>query len=612
MPATGIASTVIRAASSHCRLSLSAIHHLSSDFHDGSTGKTRFPDDIDVVLASELVFTLSSVHNGVKVSSADILKSQLAQHMVDYFQANATELGMNTVSSMYIDGDDGLPKLKLVPSCCFIPSCEIPRVHVTLVAIDLNYIWHTSKSDSELVSNSLVHPFSTHLSLPFQMLLDNVLRRFVTWHLVRRYPLIFGPWCQQLEIEKPYFDKIFRSISNIIQRSPRLSFRKNCERMIRTMQEQHAATLSAATVSLATYFGSDDDACEPADGFREPALNDEEAFCLSMELRYRTSMHRPQFKGSTRMLRADGSDDDELSQDLSLLTPDCSQRFDENFLWHDPTPSATLSDYKFDFDVPLICFPSPGSNIEQSCAMDLGLEIEYQEDPSEIWSDIDVDELLSLTSDDEPEHSAMARPEPCFHSKASVEDGSIFAFISPLEPPRHSRDLTDSNRHFRSHDLPLDWNVNTNTKATDASHADGSPDFPLYLSDLGEIQSISPPATSGLAFRQGTAEFSFPGLSTKQATKHCLEDTKTDLDLPQTPITASASDDLDLEMFFDSDSDSHNLEQFDDNDEAFSGVGHLLTLANTCPGPDLERALEHQAEDSNGKATDVGVNGAFF
>jgi alpha-N-acetylglucosamine transferase len=62
----------------------------------------------------------------VKVSSGDILKSELAQHLADYFQAvkihttsvsprnniqqNAAELGIAPVSGMYIDREDGLPK----------------------------------------------------------------------------------------------------------------------------------------------------------------------------------------------------------------------------------------------------------------------------------------------------------------------------------------------------------------------------------------------------------------------------------------------------------------------------------------------------------------------
>lgn len=110
------------------------------------------------------------------------------------------ELGIARVSSMYLD-EDGLPKctlhicyllvvpsdalcapVKVVSSRCLTPESELRRVHVTLVGIDLHYAWNT---DSESTSNSLVHPFATHLSLPFKMLLDNVICRFFTWHLVR-------------------------------------------------------------------------------------------------------------------------------------------------------------------------------------------------------------------------------------------------------------------------------------------------------------------------------------------------------------------------------------------------------------------------------------------
>ncbi|KAJ7645527.1 hypothetical protein DFH06DRAFT_1211619 [Mycena polygramma] len=240
--------SAVRAASPHCRLALTAVHRVSTA-RNGPLIKTRVPDDVDVVLASDLVFTLSGVLNGVKLASDEILRSQLAQHLVDYFQANTTELGIARVSSMYLD-DDGLPKctplhrlylpavclmpsvlipVKIVSSRCLTPESELRRVHVVLVGIDLNYVWHTN---SESTSNSLVHPFSTHLSLPFKMLLDNVITRFFTWQLVRRYPLIFGPWCQQLDIERPYFDKIFRSISSIVARSPDPSFRKKCNRML--------------------------------------------------------------------------------------------------------------------------------------------------------------------------------------------------------------------------------------------------------------------------------------------------------------------------------------------------------------------------------------------
>ncbi|KAJ7043917.1 hypothetical protein C8F04DRAFT_683389 [Mycena alexandri] len=290
-PRISMLTASLRVASDHCRLALNVVHALQSEY-DGPPPKTRFPEDVDVVLASDLVFTLLGVLNGVKIAPDDLLRSQLAQHLVDYFQANAKELGLAAVSSMYL-GDDGLPKLKVVSSRGLTPDSELRRVHVTLVGIDLNYVWRTN---SDSTSNSLVHPFSTHLSLPFKILLDNVICRLVKWQLVRRYPLIFGPWCQQLHIERPYFDQIFRSILAIIARSPNPSFRKKCNRMLQTMQERHSTSFTAAAASLATYFGSSEDSHEMDEDSEYPVLTDEEAFSLSMEIRYRTCLRRPQFK----------------------------------------------------------------------------------------------------------------------------------------------------------------------------------------------------------------------------------------------------------------------------------------------------------------------------
>ncbi|KAJ7288490.1 hypothetical protein C8J57DRAFT_1280428 [Mycena rebaudengoi] len=568
------ASTTIRTASSHCRLSLNAVHHLEADSKHTLPVKTRFPDDVDVVVASDLVLSLSGVVDRVKVSSGDILKSELAQHLADYFQAvkihttsvsprnnihqNAAELGIAPVSSMYIDSEDGLPKLKLVFSRCLVPESEIRRVHVTLVAMDLNYIWHTSKSDSESASNSLINPFSTHLSLPFRMLLDNAICRFVTWHLVRRYPLIFGRWCQQLDIEKPYFEKIFRSISNIMERSSRSAFRKKCARMLANMQEQHAMAFSSATSSLTTYFGSSADSADDED--RQPALTEEEAFGLSMEIRYRTSMRRLQFKGSTRTPRADGSDDEELSQDHSLLTPDSSPRFDEDFLWPDASLSTVLPDFGYSFDPHLDRIPSPRSNMEHRYDTNTGLDI----DPLGMWSDIEVDDSLTLSSDDEPSLAVHFASPIGFHQDA------LFAPITPpavLKLLRHGQadDKTGSHRIGGTHNLFSGPDVNKDLEAVlNTSHTNWSPDLPVSRSNTERIHSSSPPATSRapLSSPPGTAGVSFSGLSSK----HCQEDTEA---RPEPPIIVS--DDFDLEMFFDSDCDKHDLEEFDDGDALRSG-----------------------------------------
>ncbi|KAJ7164632.1 hypothetical protein C8R43DRAFT_1122509 [Mycena crocata] len=537
------ASTVVRAASTHSRLALHAAHSLFSSAHDVPAKKTRFPEDVDVVLASDsLVFTLSGVLNGARIPPADVLDSQLAQHLVDYFQAvntcpvppfhtvnananaqNAAELGLAPISSMYL-GEDGLPKLNVRSSRCLPPESELRRVHVTLVGIDLKYVWQT-----ESTSNSLIHPFATHLSLPFQLLLDNVICRFFTWHLVRRYPLIFGPWCQQLDVERPYFDKIFNAISNMIERSPNPSFRKKCGRMLKTMQEHHAASFTAASASLATYFGLETDSHDEG-----PVLTDQEGFSLSMEIRYRACMRRPQFKGSTRTPRVnDGSDDDELSQ---VLTPESSQCFDENYLWRNTT-AAPSADLEIDFDLP------PDANIERCFPLDMGMDIEYQ-DPSELWSDND-DDLLSLSSDDE-----ASAPGSQHLSTDSTDDG--FSLVTP------------------SPELGLDLDVTMDGTLRE-SHTHWSPDA-VFHTHTTRIESLSPSASSaGHLFRPGTAEACFPGLSPKH----------------------HQANDLDFELCFDSDSDL---------EEAKDGPGHLRS---TYGNPE-ELLLEHQ-DSNGGTAPEDGA-----
>ncbi|KAJ7175476.1 hypothetical protein C8R46DRAFT_1213944 [Mycena filopes] len=528
----------VRAASGHCGLVLNTVHRVQSEY-DGPALKTRFPQDVDVVLASDLVFTLSGVLNGVQIAPDELLRSQLAQHLVHYFQANAKELGLVAVSSMYL-ADDGLPKLKVVSSRGGLGAdSELRRVHVTLVGIELNYVWRTN---SDSTSSSLVHPFSTHLSLPFKMLLDDVICRFFKWHLVRRYPLIFGPWCQ-LHIERLYFDKIFSSISGIIARSPNPSFRKKCNRMLQTIQESHCTSFTAAAASLATYLGSSEDSHEMDQDSEHPALTDEEAFSLSMEIRYRTSLRRPLFKGTTQAHQADdGSDDDELSQDQALLTPESSQRFDEEYLWRNP-----VNDFEgLDLDLPL---PWPSPNIDKCPAP--GIAIEYQ-DPFEFWSDPDgvdndADDLLNLFSDDEVDRFSQ-RDVHSQNPDTEVTEAE-FSLVIPGSPLPGYRLPCE---------LGLGWDDVNMDRAWDEGHAERSPDTPLLQTLPTRIECLSPPEEDDgeHPLHQGTTERYFPGLSRM----HCQA--------------------ADLELSFDSDSD-HDLEEFED---VLHGTALLPTTCAVIPG----------------------------
>ncbi|KAF7297789.1 hypothetical protein MKEN_01402600 [Mycena kentingensis (nom. inval.)] len=322
----------IRAADSHCRVSLTA----APAFSETSCAAA------DVLLAPQLTLAISGVLNSSLVPPTDILASQLAQHLVNYLQANATELGI-AVSSLYLDADN-LPKLRITSTRCSSDGPHLQRAHVLLTSIKLKYAWTTADP-----TNTRIHPFAATLALPFRILLDNVVQRFVTWQLVRRYPLIFGSWAQQLDVERPYFKKLFRSVSRIATRSPNDVFRRKCTRMLETMKEQHETDFAATSADEA------------------PLLDDEQALCLSMELCYRNHLRRPLFKGSSRTVPTRGDSDNELSQEAVTT----QQQFDEGYLW-DPPPEE----------------PKP---------------VEYQ-DPFDFWHDSDAEddivEVLSVSSDE--------------------------------------------------------------------------------------------------------------------------------------------------------------------------------------------------------------------
>ncbi|KAG7443004.1 uncharacterized protein BT62DRAFT_345002 [Guyanagaster necrorhizus] len=154
--------------------------------------QSRIPDNVDILLASSLTFTISGLLDKKKVSADCIQRSHLARHIVEYLKTNAALLGLSTISDVHLGDDNGVPTFTVHSSRCMPSSSEMKSMHLTLTTIHLRYEWRDITSPDS--SNQLNHPFSPNLSLPFLTLLDNVIGRFVTWHLVKRYPLIFGTW----------------------------------------------------------------------------------------------------------------------------------------------------------------------------------------------------------------------------------------------------------------------------------------------------------------------------------------------------------------------------------------------------------------------------------
>jgi len=182
-------SSVVRVASEHFSLSIQARHCLligsPSHTYDISA---RFPGGIDVLLSSDLVLTLSGVVDRVKVSSKGILVSAVAGHLVRYLETNASQIGLSLVSDIYVDEDDGLPKLTLTSSR---PLSDRPRLpHATLVSIDLQYIWRTATYKPGEIVHEITfiddsHPFSPRLLLPVESILNNAVEKFASLHLIK-------------------------------------------------------------------------------------------------------------------------------------------------------------------------------------------------------------------------------------------------------------------------------------------------------------------------------------------------------------------------------------------------------------------------------------------
>lgn len=90
----------VKAADDTTSLALSARHcYLYGDDPDSvlSVSRTRLPDNVDVLVASNFAFTISGSMDGETVSVYTVLRSQLALHLVEYFKTV-----MNSLDSIHL------------------------------------------------------------------------------------------------------------------------------------------------------------------------------------------------------------------------------------------------------------------------------------------------------------------------------------------------------------------------------------------------------------------------------------------------------------------------------------------------------------------------------
>ncbi|KAL1677779.1 hypothetical protein EV122DRAFT_278765 [Schizophyllum commune] len=291
-------STRAVASSDHNGVALAARHYLTAGEATEPTHDTKckLPSGVDILASSTVSLVLHGSH--------------------------AAQLGLVHVGDVCCDGSDGLPRIRLDIERC--SAAGQTNQHLTLTQIGIHFRWTTS---SDCTSDS--SPFATRLSLAHRSLLLDAIHRFATYHLVRRYPLIFGTWHEQMDIEYRLAAKIYDSITSIISRSSNNAFREACGRLLKKLHRQRKAAARSSASALQEYMGP---AYDPARGGDDPPHaaaaddtdeedNDEDGEHLAdlqfaMQRLYRATVKRPRFKGSHqgRPSRDSDAEDEELTR----------------------------------------------------------------------------------------------------------------------------------------------------------------------------------------------------------------------------------------------------------------------------------------------------------
>ncbi|KDQ62194.1 hypothetical protein JAAARDRAFT_451521 [Jaapia argillacea MUCL 33604] len=186
MPSISYSSVLRTATDNDMTLALNARHRLvvGSPSETVYSLKSRVPEQLDVFLAAScLVFSFSGQVDRVKVANNTVYQSAILSHFAGYLKSNAAVLGFTTVSDVYIDEEDGLPKLSVASSNPL--PVELPSPCITLVAIDMMYLVKARQSSPTTHIGEETDPFCPQLLLPLEAALTHIIEKFVTFHLVR-------------------------------------------------------------------------------------------------------------------------------------------------------------------------------------------------------------------------------------------------------------------------------------------------------------------------------------------------------------------------------------------------------------------------------------------
>ncbi|CDO75331.1 hypothetical protein BN946_scf184848.g8 [Trametes cinnabarina] len=304
-------SSEVRDNANGVLLLLRARHILvaGSPSHAVQTVKGRLPDELDVILESDLVVSLTGIVNCVKIDSRDIQRSAIASHLLNYFDANSEQLGVRPASKVYVDDSDGVAKLTLSPTRPILKP-RSPPTTIRLCAIELVYVFRTDPLRTAQ-RHTPADPFSPHAFLPLAAALDRTVERFVALHL-------------RFDEEVSASAKIAHAVAEIIERSPHTRFRKQSRLLIKALHKECASASFTGVEALRGLVQNieDDDIGQSVGvhvgGESSSPFNNVEALCHSMERLFKS---HPRLKRYKSVLSSSGppggtknadSDDDNL------------------------------------------------------------------------------------------------------------------------------------------------------------------------------------------------------------------------------------------------------------------------------------------------------------
>ncbi|OBZ69066.1 hypothetical protein A0H81_11380 [Grifola frondosa] len=422
------------------------------------TVKGRIPEDIDVVLDTDLVFTLSGILDRARISSKAMQQSAAVRHLLQYLHVNANQLGWSPVSDVYVDEEDGLAKLTLTSSR---PPLARPRApFVRLVSIELVYVCRSLQNDKALESVNL---FSPHAYLPLVAALDRIVDKFVTYHLVRRYPLIFGPWREALSKQRSSAsDEAYNALQTYLRISDNETFcsisddsddaveDRDCDILCQAMDRlvklgSKPARFKGLTSGFNTTAADDDDhqfnlSQEPFEGSASEGITDQANMLEFSHQRMDLSLHEDTDDEEDELWLVDSSSDvlEEIGDLPATQTPSRDGLSPVFFdLWMDfdvPSMCSKSVDPHFDMDSHLMSPKYPGSQAELESFSDSYPRLIHGKDDLLGILDDDYDDRFSSLDQGDDLHTEPEDPQFAYNDSPSTQISSDYLSLSSGSP----------------------------------------------------------------------------------------------------------------------------------------------------------------------------------